>query len=198
MDLDRALAQISEIHTHVLRAAVFRECRALPVLVTGALALVFAGIQEAVIRPPAPEAFAFQWIGVAVLAGTIIGLDLLRAAAADEAAARRVRTVAGQIAPSLAAGALLTGVLLRGPTPLAGLLPGMWSVILGLGLFAARPYLPRAIGWVGLWYLGTGAVLLAAADPAGTPSPWAMAAAFGGGQAGSALVLHRNRERLAS
>ena len=48
----------------------------------------------------------------------------------------------------------------RGPaSSLIPLLPGLWSVVFGLAIFSARPYLPLASGWVALWYLGVGAVL---------------------------------------
>ena len=40
------------------------------------------------------------------------------------------------------------------------LLPGVWALFHALGLFASRLHLPRAVGWVGLWYLAAGGWLL--------------------------------------
>jgi len=74
-------------------------------------------------------------------------------------------------------------------------LPGLWAVLFGLGVFAARPYLPRATGWVGLFYLAAGAVLLAVGPSDFAPAGWTVGAVFAAGQLATAAVLRRNRER---
>ena len=74
---------------------------------------------------------------------------------------------------------------------------GLWATLFGLGVFAARPYLPRATGWVGLFYLGCGALLLAAAPGDLTRAGWAVGGVFAVGQVATAWVLHRNEERAA-
>ena len=58
-----------------------------------------------------------------------------------------------------------------------------------------RPYLPRATGWVGLFYLGAGAGLLAAPPAELGRAGWAVGLIFAAGQAATAAVLRRNRER---
>lgn len=93
------------------------------------------------------------------------------------------------------AGALVTVAVLRAAPATVPLLPGLWAVFYGLGVFASRPYLPRAIGWVALFYLGAGAVLLGLAGEGRSLSPWAMGLVFGPGQLALALVLHWNLER---
>jgi hypothetical protein len=76
------------------------------------------------------------------------------------------------------------------------LLPGLWAVLFGLGVFASRPYLPRATGWVALFYLAAGGLLLWAADRPGVAlNGWGVGGVFGVGQLATALVLHRNVER---
>jgi hypothetical protein len=97
--------------------------------------------------------------------------------------------------PALAAGAIATVALLRLEHPAPVLLPGVWASCFALGIFASRPYLPRAIGWVALYYLAAGAVLLWNVGPAPVPSPWTMGLTFGLGQGATALVLHMNLER---
>ena len=89
----------------------------------------------------------------------------------------------------------VTAVLTRAGASFVPYLPGLWAVLFALGVFAARPYLPRATGWVALLYLVGGALLLAAGP---TDLDWA-GRAFGGvftaGQLATAGVLHRNQER---
>src|SRR5258708_6260503 len=83
----------------------------------------------------------------------------------------------------------ITGVL----ACCAALLPGLWSLSFSLGIFAARPNLPRGIGWVGLFYLLAGTLLL---TPVGTSlGALGMGGAFGFGQLFMALVLYWNLER---
>jgi hypothetical protein len=74
------------------------------------------------------------------------------------------------------------------------LLPGLWAVVFGLGVFATRPYLPRAVGWVGLYYLTAGAFLLGR-SPFAELSGWSVGGVFGLGQLATALVLYWNLER---
>ncbi len=197
MDLDRALDQISEIHAHVLRSEVFRGCRALPMAATGGIAIAAAFIMEA-LPAPGPAEAALRWIAVALLAGLVIGLDLLRSAAGAAADRRRLRTVVEQVVPCVAAGLVLAAVLIPAGGGLPALLPGLWTLLAGLGVLASRPYLPRTIGWVGLFYLAAGAALLTPVTAGAAVSPWAMGITFGLGQSGAALVIHRKVERPAS
>ena len=74
-------------------------------------------------------------------------------------------------------------------------LPGLWAVLFSLGVFASRPYLPRIIGWVALYYLVAGTVLLAMAADSTSLSPWGMGLTFGLGQIASGIVLYWNLER---
>ena len=78
----------------------------------------------------------------------------------------------------------------------AELLPALWAVVHGLGVFASRPYLPRSVGWVSAWYVVAGAWLLVDVEPgAGLPGAWSVGIPFGVGQALLALVLYANVAR---
>ena len=79
-------------------------------------------------------------------------------------------------------------------TALVPLLPGLWAMLFGVAAFGARPYLPRATGWVALYYMTAGAWLLWHAGGA-PPSAWAVGGTFGAGQLASAAVLYWNLER---
>src|SRR6476661_322045 len=58
------------------------------------------------------------------------------------------------------AGAIITASLVHLSATLVPLLPGLWAICFGLGIFASRPYLPRASGWVALFYYAAGVPLL--------------------------------------
>ena len=76
------------------------------------------------------------------------------------AARRRTRQVVGQFLPSVLAGAIITASFVHLSAALVPLLPGLWAICFGIGTFASRPYLPRASGWVALFYYAAGIALL--------------------------------------
>lgn len=195
MQLDKALSQISEIHAQVLKTEVFRGYRARTALLTSGIALVCAWLQTWCWRPPSAFSFVTYWIGVAVCCAVICGVDVYRATMARAGRSQRWKTVlvVAQTVPALLVGAIVTGVLLQRPGA-EPLLPGLWSTIFALGIWSARPYMPKAIGIVALFYLLAGTALLVFSKEA-VPSPWGMGLTFGFGQAATAVVLYLNLER---
>jgi hypothetical protein len=198
MQLDDALDQLSAIHAQVLRSEVFRGCRAAPVALTGVIALGVAAVQDLALAPLEVPAFVMLWVGVACLCTVICCADLI-AGCLRRNLPRGTGMVMGQLLPAAAAGALLTIALLRAVPAEAGLLPGVWALVFGVGVFAARPYLPRAVGWVAAWYCLAGSVQLLATDGGGgvppTPSAWGMGITFGIGQLAAGVVLRCDLER---
>jgi hypothetical protein len=75
------------------------------------------------------------------------------------------------------------------------MLPGLWQVLFGLGIFASWRFLPHAVIWVAVFYLATGLWCLAQAQGQAALSPWAMALPFGVGQLVTAGVLYWALER---
>ena len=69
-------------------------------------------------------------------------------------------------------------------------------MVFGLAIFSARPYLPRASGWVALWYLGAGLFWLAVPPVDPLRFDWVVAGTFGAGQLAAALVLFWDVERV--
>ena len=195
MHLDKALSQISEIHAQVLKAEVFRGYRATTMLATAAIALFAAFLQTSYLPAATPLQFTGFWVGVAVLCVLICAADIYWRSLRISPATQRWRTVlvVAQSLPALLVGAVVTGVLLERGTA-EHLLPGLWSTTFALGIWAARPYLPKAVGWVALFYVFAGTWLLVRAE-APVPSPWGMGWTFGVGQCALALVLYMNVER---
>jgi hypothetical protein len=70
------------------------------------------------------------------------------------------------------------------------MLPGLWQVFLGLGIFASVRSLPRAVGLAGAWYVAAGVFVLALSSQTQALSPWAMGLPFVVGQLMLAAILH--------
>jgi len=196
MEYVKALSQISEIHQHLARTEVYRGYRPVPVALSGIVGLAAAALQAPGLAARDPIGFVLFWTaiaGVAGLAGSSeIAFNYLFREDAFER--RRTRAVIGQVAPSILAGAVITLTFTGLSAALVPLLPGLWAMMFGVAAFAARPYLPRATGWVALFYLAAGSWLLSHAG-GGASSPWAVGGTFGAGQLFAALVLYWNLER---
>ena len=195
MEYGRALDQISEIHQHLARTEVYRGYRSLPVALSGAVGVIAAALQAPGLAAADPAGFVLFWTAIAVVAALVGSSEIAfnYVFREDALGRRRTRLVVGQFAPSVAAGAIATAAFVALGAALVPLLPGLWALLFGVAVFAARPYLPRATGLVALFYLVAGAWLLWHA--AGAPSPWAVGGTFGAGQLAGALVLYWNLER---
>lgn len=201
VEIYKALDQIEQIHEHLARAEMCRDWRSGPVACGGVVALVAAAVQGASVGvPPTPRRFVEYWVAVAALNAAIAGFGMLKSYFSQPSPLirRRSRILAGQFSPCIAAGALVTATLVGANFASIRFLPGLWAIIFALGVFAARPYLPRIIGWIGLYYVVAGGILLAIGAN-GTPdlalAPWGMGLTFGPGQLLMGLVLYWNLER---
>ena len=191
-----ALERISEIHGHLAKGEIYRGYRPLPAALTGVVGIVGAALQNRIVAPGDFIEFVIFWAGLAALGLAIHGVSALRRLAREGSPGRR-RTlrVEGQFVPAIAAGAMLTGGVLAAGASSLGFLPGAWALLFSLGLFSCRPYLPRRIGWVALFYLLAGGGLLLLSVTGTNRLGWALGATFGVGQLAAAVVLHRDEAR---
>lgn len=197
MELDDALSQIAEIRRQVARVRLFRGYRAVPVAFSGVLALLAGGVQARWLPDAArrPAAFLALWIGVAAVSIVVTAGEMAWRLTRSSSLLAREKTLlaVGQFLPCLAAGGLVTLVLaVRAPDCL-WLLPGLWQVLFGLGIFASWRLLPRGVLGVAVFYMATGLCCLARGEAA--LAPWAMAVPFGVGQLLAAGVLWWSLER---
>ncbi|MFC1600877.1 hypothetical protein ACFL34_00830 [Candidatus Sumerlaeota bacterium] len=197
MEIDKALHQIGEIHERLTHTQVFRGYRAAPIACSGALALLAGALQQRLVGLEPTRQFVYYWIAVAVICAATAGGGIVRnyLVLRDPLVRRQTRTVVGQLLPSLVAGLLVTIALALPATGGIVLLPGLWTILFSLGIFASRPHLPRNIGWVALFYLVAGALMLAGGALRGLISPWGLGLTFGIGQVCSGLVLYWDLER---
>ena len=186
MHVREAIDRLDQIHDQLTRSEVYRGFRVPSVAAVGVLGLLAVALQ-----PLVPGVgFVWYWIAVAGAGGLIGTAAALHAYAyrEDEFDRRRTRRVMAQFLPCLLAGGAVTAGLARVPE-LVSFLPGLWAVLFGMGVIAARPHLPPAVGLVGLGYVAAGAALLLRAVPGAEPSAWAVGGVFGVGHLATALVL---------
>ena len=200
MRVDKALEQISEIHEHLAMSQVYRGYRAVPSVLAGILGVVAAWVQPFVVTGADPRSYVLYWALVAVVACPIAGGGIIYGYLREEDARARQRTVTvvGQLGPSLGVGAIVTAAfLISDDTRMIAFLPGIWAPLFGLGLLASKPFLPRMLGWVALFYILCGCVLLHRAVDLGLEglSPWSVGIPFGVGHILGGLMLYWNLER---
>lgn len=199
MQFDEALRQISDIRLQMARSEVFRGYRSITVGVSGILGLFAAALQPRWVASPEIELgrFLCLWLGAAAASVTIVGMEMYwRARRAGPGLARQHTLLAvEQFLPCVVVGALLTLCIYRKAPQVAWMLPGLWSLIYGLGVFASYRLLPRQVFWVGAYYVlcGFGCLLLGQGE--NVLSPWQMGISFGGGQLLGAAILYWTLER---
>ncbi|HEY7474295.1 MAG TPA: hypothetical protein VH679_04750 [Vicinamibacterales bacterium] len=191
-----AVSQIAEIHGQIAKGEVYRGWRATPVALSGIVGLSAAWLQRRGLVTEDPLAFVIFWSGVAAAAAVIGVSEILYALWRNTSFERRqTLRVAQQLVPPFAVAALVTATFIQLDPGLVVLLPGLWAMLYGLAIFAARPYLPRASGLVALYYAACGTTLLWGAHSTIVRSPWAVGGVFGVGQLFAAGVLYWNLER---
>lgn len=199
MQLDEALRQISDIRHQMARSEVFRGYRAATVGISGVLGLLAAALQPLWIASPASQLGLYLglWIGVAAVSAIVAGVEMLwRLRGAGPGLVReRALLAVEQFLPCVVVGALLTLIVYRAAPDVAWMLPGLWSLIYGLGVFASYRLLPPQVFWVGSYYVLCGCGGLAWGQGDNAFSPWQMGISFGGGQGLSAMILYWTLER---
>ena len=200
MQLDEALRQISDIRQQMARSKVFRGYRSIPIVLSGVMAILAAAFQTRWVASPETELghYLGLWIGVAAISMIVAGAEMYWRSqrVTSERARRQTFQAVEQFVPFLVVGGLLTLIIYRSAPQAAWMLPGLWSVLYGLGIFASRRLLPRPVIWVGSYFIlcGFGCLLWGQGDH--VLSPWQMGVSFGGGQLLGAAILYWTLERI--
>ena len=159
---------------------------------TGIFALLAAVAQTFWLPAPANhlQAYLSLWIGTALLSSAVAGVQIytrtrrLHSGLSNE----MIHTAIEQFVPAVAAGMLITGVLVRFAPSVLWMLPGIWQITYSLGVFSSCRFLPRPMLAAGVWYLLTGLACLSLGDFRAL-TPWTMGVAFGAGQLLVAAIL---------
>jgi len=197
MQLDDALSQIAQIRRQLARSEVFRGYRAATTGFTAVVALL-ASLIQAYCLPDRPDVCLALWLAAAALSASVVSVEMFVSCRRAQSPMRNQMTLSAieQFMPSLVAGGLLTFVLERYASDALWLMPGIWAVLFGLGIFASRRLLPRGAGAVGFWYLLSGLCSVVVASRSHHAfTAWHMAVMFGIGQSILAGMLYWNLER---
>ena len=196
MDATRALDQIAEIHRQMAKGEVYRGYRSLPVAMSGLVGMIGAALQPAALAAD-PMGYLLYWAAIASAAALVGSIEILYNYAVKEGPTgrRQTRRVAGQFLPALAGGAAVAVCFAHVSPTLVSLLPGLWAICFGIGIFASRPYLPRASGWIALFYYASGFTQLWFGRGVAPLNGWWVGGTFGVGQLLAAAVLWWNLER---
>ena len=193
-DLDKALADISAIRSQIAAGTAFRGYGPAVVAATGGLALITAVFQFLWLDDPTvhPVIFFSGWAATAFVSGGMIWIEM-------QARSRRhhsglsdamILQAVEQFLPVGVAGASLAVVLWKFAPETLWMLPGLWQVLVSLGVFASVRSLPRAIALAGAWYFVAGFAALLLASESHALSPWTMGLPFVVGQSLMAALLH--------
>jgi hypothetical protein len=197
MDAARALDQIAEIHRQIAKGEVYRGYRSLPMALSGGIGLAAAWLQPSDLGAADPVGYVYYWSAIAAAAAFVGSSEIIYNYLVNEtpASRRQTRMVVGQFLPSLVGGAAIAISFAHLSAALVPLLPGLWAICFGIGVFACRPYMPRASGWIALFYYAAGFALLWIARGPEPLSGWWVGGTFGAGQLLAAAVLWWNLER---
>jgi len=192
-DIDSALSDIGRIRDRLAAGTRFDGFAPKLVALTGAFAFALAGWQTR-----SGDASLFAWILLALVCALTIGAEaIVRARALHRAMADRlINSTLQRFLPAGLAGAVAGFVILAQLPEHARLLPGLWQLLMAVGICAALGNLPPAMRWPAAFYFVTGTISLAVSGDASIDAAWLMGLPFGIGQLLVAAALYVSGRKL--
>jgi predicted membrane channel-forming protein YqfA (hemolysin III family) len=193
-DLDKALADIVAIRSQIAAGTAFRGYGPAAMAATGVVALATAALQFALLDDPTanPLTFLFGWVAAALLSSALIWIEMQARSRRHHSglADAMIHQAVEQFLPAGVAGLLFAVMLWKFAPEALWLLPGLWQVLVSLGVFASIRSLPRSVALAGAWYFVAGFTVLLLASQCHTLSPWMMGLPFTVGQSLMAAILY--------
>jgi hypothetical protein len=193
-DLDKALADILTIRSQIAAGTAFRGYGPAAVAATSGVALLTAVLQFLWLDDPTgrPLVFFLGWAAAALLSGAMIWIEMLARSRRHHSglADAMIHQAIEQFLPAAVAGVLLAVMLWKFAPETLWMLPGLWQVLVSLGVFASVRSLPRTVAFAGAWYFVAGFTSVLLASQSHTLSPWIMGLPFVIGQLLMAALLH--------
>jgi hypothetical protein len=193
-DLDKALADIIAIRSQLAAGTAFRGYGPAAVAATGVVALVAAILQSYWLDDPSrdPIAFFTGWALAAVLSAVMIWIEMRARSRRHHSglADAMIHQAIEQFLPAGVAGVLLAAMLWKFAPETLWMLPGLWQILVSLGIFASVRSLPRTVALAGAWYFVAGFAVLILASQSHGLSPWTMGLPFAVGQSLMAAILY--------
>lgn len=193
-DLDKALADIIAIRSQIAAGTAFRGYGPAAMAATGGVALATAVLQFVWLDDPTgyPLTFFFGWAAAAALSSLMIWVEMLARSRRHHSglADAMIYQAVEQFLPSAVAGVLLAALLWKFAPEALWMLPGLWQVLVSLGVFASVRSLPRTVALGGAFYFLAGFAVLMLASQSHLLSPWTMGLPFAIGQSLMAAILY--------
>jgi len=193
-DLDKALADIVAIRNQIAAGTAFRGYGPAAMAATGAVALLTAFLQFWWLDDPTsqPLTFFLGWTAAAVLSTIIIWTEMRARSRRHHSglADAMIHQAIEQFLPAGLAGVLLAVVMWKFADEALWLLPGLWQILVSIGIFASVRSLPRGVALAGAWYFVSGFVVVVLASQSHALSPWTMGLPFAIGQSLMAGILY--------
>jgi hypothetical protein len=159
MDARQAGHTLEVIRTLMERTCKYQLLTARAGLAAGCLAgvgaLTFLWLN---VRDPVPFCVVWSLVFLGSLLATFMGTVMRGRERGERIWSRQARAVVLALAPSLFAALALTGYFVDQGKHLW--LPGVWMLCYGQGALATSAYAPRSIRWLGVAFLGLGALTL--------------------------------------
>lgn len=195
-DLERALADIAEVRERLGHVQRFRGYSALAAVASGGFAIA-AGIVQLLVVPhivtPHDGHVYFALWFVCCASSVLVNYGAIAHWYVNDATARdrwQTATVGLSMIPALVLGAIFSFALLR--VDLFAFLPGVWYGCYGVGLFASRTMVPRAVVPIAAAFMVAGMGLLFV--PAQIALQWwVLPLGFGLGQLAIGTIVARER-----
>jgi len=193
-DLDKALADIIAIRSQLAAGTAFAGYGPAAVAATAFAALITAVAQYFWLDDPTghPLTFLFGWAVAALLSAAMIFSEMIARSRRHHSglADAMIHQAVEQFLPAAVAGVLLAVMLWKFAPESLWLLPGLWQVLVSLGVFASDRSLPRSVALAAAWYFVAGFVVLLLASHSHMLSPWTMGLPFVIGQSLMATILY--------
>ena len=193
-DLDKALTDILLIRNQIAAGTAFRGYGPSAVALTAVFAAVTLMLQQLFLDDATlqPLTFFAGWVLTAVLSLLVTGSEMIARARRHHSglADTMILQAVEQFLPAAVAGVLLAAILLKFAPGELWLLPGLWQLLVGLGIFASLRSLPRLVAIAGTWYFVAGFAVLILVSQSHALSPWTMGVPFVVGQLVMAAILY--------
>jgi hypothetical protein len=191
-ELNKALTDILEIRARVAAGTAFRGFGPIAMCVTALIGAATAAISGLLFPHARPALFVGIWMAAGLLCAIVVRIEMQGRSRRHHSslATTMINQAVEQFLPAATASVFLPLFILRFAPSSAWMLPGLWQILVSLGVFASVRSLPHGMMLAGGWYFLSGFVCLLIASGTHMLSPWLMGAPFFAGQMLIAVILY--------
>jgi len=197
-NIEKALGGIADIRNQIALGRMFRGFGPAVIALTGLFALMLTAAQLIWPQKLAASDVALLgwWMFVAVLSVALIGIEMFALSRRYHGglAGSMITNAVQTFLPIGAAGAAIGLIILINKPNLAWLLPGLWQILISMGVFSSLKFLPKPVAVAGIWYFLAGTIVLLLGSNGMALTPLAMGVPFAIGQVLMASLLFKTLE----